>query len=130
VSQLGELFGRAEHKLDQWGKRGWIAAMVLGFVVAWPVGLAILFYMIWSGRMGNWNNRRCGWGRDRHEATRESPSGNTAFDAYREATLKRLEEEQQAFRGFLDRLRQAKDQAEFDQFVAERNRPAEGGQLA
>lgn len=130
MSQIGELFGRAERKLDHWGRPGWIGAMVLGFILVWPVGLAILFYMIWSGRMGNWNKRRCGWGRDRHDGLREGPSGNTAFDAYREATLKRLEEEQQAFRDFLARLRQAKDQAEFDQFVAERNRPADGGQPA
>lgn len=38
-------------RLDGYGRGGWIAAMVLGFVLFWPVGLAILFYMIWSGRM-------------------------------------------------------------------------------
>jgi len=51
-------------------------------------------------------------------------SGNRAFDEYREETLKRLEEEQSEFKGFLDRLRHAKDKVEFDQFMAERrNRP-------
>ena len=30
----------------------WIAAMVLGFIFWWPVGLALLFYGIWSRRMG------------------------------------------------------------------------------
>ena len=39
-------------KLDEWGKGAWIAAMIAGFVVFWPVGLALLAYMIWSGRMG------------------------------------------------------------------------------
>jgi hypothetical protein len=39
--------------------------------------------------------------------------------------LRRLEEEQQEFAAFLDRLRFAKDKAEFDQFMAERRqRPA------
>jgi hypothetical protein len=47
-------------------------------------------------------------------------SGNRAFDEYRAATLRRLEEEQREFRDFLDRLRHAKDRAEFDQFMAER----------
>ena len=47
-------------------------------------------------------------------------SGNRAFDEYREETLKRLEEEQSEFKGFLDRLRHAKDKAEFDQFMNER----------
>jgi hypothetical protein len=54
------------------------------------------------------------------------PTGNHAFDEYRTETLRRLEEEQREFRDFLDRLRHAKDKAEFDQFMAERrNRPPE-----
>ncbi len=47
-------------------------------------------------------------------------SGNRAFDEYRTETLRRLEEEEREFRDFLDRLRMAKDKAEFDQFMAER----------
>ena len=47
-------------------------------------------------------------------------TGNRAFDDYREATLRRLEEEATEFQAFLQRLRQAK--AEFDQFMAERTR--------
>ena len=49
-----------------------------------------------------------------------SSTGNRAFDAYREETLKRLEEEADEFQAFLKRLRDAKDKAEFDQFMAER----------
>jgi hypothetical protein len=56
-------------------------------------------------------------------------SGNRAFDEYRAETLRRLEDEQREFRDFLDRLRMAKDKAEFDQFMAERrNRPADQAQ--
>ena len=51
-------------------------------------------------------------------------SGNHAFDEYRAETLRRLEDEQKEFSGFLERLRFAKDKAEFDQFMTERrNRP-------
>jgi Protein of unknown function (DUF2852) len=51
-------------------------------------------------------------------------SGNRAFDEYRAETLRRLEDEQREFKEFLQRLRFAKDRAEFDQFMAERrNRP-------
>lgn len=46
-------------------------------------------------------------------------SGNNAFDAYKQDTLRRLEDEQDAFEAFLQRLRDAKDKAEFDQFVDE-----------
>jgi Protein of unknown function (DUF2852) len=51
-----------------------------------------------------------------------SPSGNWAFDEYRAETLRRLEEEQREFKEFLDRLRHAKDKAEFDEFMSERRR--------
>jgi hypothetical protein len=53
-------------------------------------------------------------------------SGNRAFDDYRAETLKRLEDEQREFKEFLERLRFAKDRAEFDQFMAAQNqRPFE-----
>jgi hypothetical protein len=40
--------------------------------------------------------------------------------------LRRLEDEQREFREFLERLRMAKDKAEFDQFMADRrNRSAD-----
>ena len=48
-----------------------------------------------------------------------SRSGSQAFDEYRNETLRRLEDEQREFQDFLRRLRQAKDKAEFDQFIAE-----------
>lgn len=50
----------------------------------------------------------------------QAPSGNRAFDEYRAETLRRLEDEQREFLEFLERLRHAKDKAEFDQFMAER----------
>ena len=117
----------AENWLDQRGKGAWIAAMVLGFVLFWPLGLAILAYMIWSKRMfGSCANRRNRWnhrnGDARSAAYGFRSSGNTAFDAYKAETLRRLEEEQEAFQSFLDRLREAKDKAEFDQFMADRAR--------
>ena len=126
-------------KLDDYGMPAWIGVMVLGFIVFWPLGLAILAYLIWSGRMGCW--KRCGpgrwyhgneerkrsrgerWGRAARRA--ETSSGNAAFDEYREETLRRLEDEQNEFETFLDRLRQAKDKAEFDQFMEQRRRPAD-----
>ena len=115
----------------------WIAAVVLGFIFWWPVGLALLFFGLWSKRMayggcgwqrGTWQGGPPPWaawrnfwgggggGRDRSPPT----SGNRAFDEYRAETLRRLEDEQKEFSEFLDRLRFAKDKSEFDQFMAER----------
>ncbi len=109
----------AETWLDDRGKGAWIAAMVLGFVFFWPVGLALLAYMIWGKRMFT----KCN-GRQRAARHVMRPSGNSAFDAYKEETLRRLEQEQESFEAFLDRLRKAKDQSEFDQFMEERARRA------
>ncbi|HET7681335.1 MAG TPA: DUF2852 domain-containing protein [Xanthobacteraceae bacterium] len=115
-------------KLDEMGKPAWIALMILGFIVWWPLGLATLAYMIWSRRMGCGNFRGFNWGQvGRYPGASWHPSsGNRAFDDYRAETLRRLEEEQREFRDFLERLRMAKDKAEFDQFMADRrNRPAD-----
>ena len=49
-------------------------------------------------------------------------SGNSAFDAYRMDTLDRLAQEQKDFEEFMNRLRNAKDKAEFDEFLNERDK--------
>ena len=138
-------------RIDDLGRPAWIALMVLGFIVFWPIGLAILAYIIWSGRMGcGWHGTRGDIERWRERATRRvnraaerwernrarweermqhwsghhdhglRASGNHAFDEYREEALRKLEEEASEFRAFLERLRAAKDRAEFDAFVRER----------
>ena len=104
----------------------WIALAILGFIFWWPLGLAIVAYALWSGKMGCCG---IGFGRWRDDANRQTQdwghqpraSGNQAFDEYRAATLRRLEEEQHEFREFLAHLRMAKDKAEFDQFMADRH---------
>jgi Protein of unknown function (DUF2852) len=49
---------------------------------------------------------------------------NVAFEEYRQQTLRRLEQEQAEFKGFLEQLRLAKDKSEFDQFMTERQSAA------
>ena len=114
----GSWLSRSEQWLDDRGKGAWIAAMVLGFIFIWPIGLALLAYMIWSKRLFNGNCAR----RTRHAHVAFKSSGNTAFDSYKLETLRRLQEEQDHFEQFLGRLRDAKDKAEFDQFMAERDK--------
>lgn len=128
----------ATAKLDQFGKPAWIALLVLGFMVWWPIGLCVLAFTIGSGRMGcgyhggygRWQHKM-DWMREKMAGPTGGPwnagpsSGNRAFDEYRIETLKRLEDEQREFREFLQRLRFAKDKTEFDAFMNERgNRPA------
>ena len=117
-------------QLDELPRPIWIALAILGFILWWPLGLAISAYLLWSGKMsccgfgfGNWrddtNRRTQEWSRQ------PRTSGNQAFDEYRAATLRRLEAEQREFREFLTRLRMAKDKAEFDQFMAQRRTQSE-----
>jgi hypothetical protein len=121
-------FRRAEAWLDARGKWAWITAMVLGFIFFWPVGLALLAYMIWGKQMFS---RSCGarrhndhgshsWGRHAYRAG--MTTGNSAFDTYKAEALRRLEDEQEAFEAFLQRLRNSKDKSEFDAFMEDRAR--------
>src|SRR5215468_11035558 len=143
-----------DHPRERWSgpsvriHPAWIVLLILGFIVWWPVGLAILAFTFWSRNMSchggdRWERKmqrleekmaRVREMRDRFSGAFGGgggfgggrSSGNHAFDEYRAETLRRLEEEQREFRDFLDRLRHAKDKAEFDQFMAERrNRPPE-----
>ncbi len=109
------------------GVSGWkpieLVAMILGFVLFWPIGLAILLAKIWQRKSAyagdlpsfietklrekfreKWEQKMgrhwaCGPGR--HEFSdwprhwRMRSSGNLAFDDWREAELARLEEERQ-----------------------------------
>lgn len=113
-------------------KPGEIAIIVVGFMIYWPVGLAVLLYKIWKDRGSE------GMSFDFSEIKRAfsgfqpvNTGGNTAFDAYKRETLERLERERQklqdeerAFGDFLRDLRRAKDQEEFDRFMASRNASA------
>lgn len=133
----------------QWGPLT-IALMVLGFVLWWPLGLAILAYILWGEMFGGsaekaqgFVNRSRNWAENcgprangfRHHGFRNS-SGNAAFDDYRAEQLKRLEEERRrldeevnAFHEYMRNLRMAKDREEFDRFMRDKNgnRPNYGG---
>lgn len=118
-----------------------IALMVLGFVVFWPLGLAMLAYILFGeklktfkkdandtvdgmcsafkrgGRRSNWTHR----------------TGNVAFDDWREAELARLDEERrkldemrEEFDSYARELRRAKDQEEFDRFMRDRKNGGSG----
>ena len=132
---------RRPHMLETPWHPGWIAVTVLGFIIWWPIGLALLFFTLGSRKMScwspdRWQNKmdRMQWKMERMRDKMDRrgfgfgfsapSSGNRAFDEYRMETLQRLEEEQREFREFLSRLRHAKDKEEFDAFMAQhRPRP-------
>lgn len=119
-----------------------IALMVIGFMVFWPLGLAMLAYIIWGDRLDGFKrdvNRAtdgifAGCRRGSEKAARwgqggSARSGNVAFDDWREKELERLNEERRKLDEMLDQfdeyareLRRAKDQDEFDRFMASRNK--------
>jgi hypothetical protein len=121
------------------GARRWslfeVATMILGFMVSWPIGLAVLGYKLWQSRHGGddlqtlasakWNEARAAWSRP--NAGRYGASGNAAFADWKSAELGRLEAERRKleeaareFSAFLDNVRRAKDREEFVRFMNER----------
>lgn len=110
-----------------------IAMMIIGFMIFWPLGLAMLAYILWGDRLDEFKanvnrktdgfskswSRDCGSFRKRHDGT-----GNVAFDEWREAEIERLREERRKleemraeFDEHLRELRRAKDKEEFDAFM-------------
>ena len=118
-----------------------IALMVIGFMVFWPLGFAMLAYIIWGDRLDGFKrdvNRAtdgifAGCRRGSDKAARwghgSARTGNVAFDDWREKELERLNEERNKldemlaqFDEYARELRRAKDQDEFDRFMANRNK--------
>ena len=112
-----------------------IGLMILGFVIFWPLGLAVIAYVLWGDRIGHSVkemsddfNAHCGKSRGKHRRQKQQHD-NSAFARYRHQEIERLEEERRKldemrdeFDDFLNELRQAKDKAEFDRFMdARRN---------
>lgn len=125
-------------------KSSWKASniffMILGFIFFWPLGLAMLAYMIWGEEMRemfkDFKSRidsefaSSGCGRRHRSGSHHgfAKTGNVAFDEYRKSELERLEEERRKleaekaeFEDFLVELRRVKDQEEFERFMKRRH---------
>ncbi len=111
--------------------------MVLGFILWWPLGLAMLAYIIWGENFGGssekaerWINDKKEWAK-KHRRNRSNSfrsSGNAAFDEYRDEQLKRLEEERRRldeeinkFSEYMHNLQKARDREEFDRYMNSRS---------
>ncbi|SEB61269.1 Protein of unknown function [Nitratireductor aquibiodomus] len=116
-----------------------IALMVVGFMVFWPLGLAMLAYILWGDRLGEFKkdvNRKTDevFAGCRRASKRHAFTGNVAFDDWRTKELERLAEERRKldemrdeFDDYMRELRRAKDQEEFDRFMNERNKGRKSG---
>jgi predicted RNase H-like nuclease (RuvC/YqgF family) len=120
-----------------------IGLMILGFVIFWPLGLAVIAYVLWGDSIGKSVkemsddfNSHCGksggksGGKSSTKHRRRSNNhDNSAFAQYRQQEIDRLEEERRKldemrdeFDDFLNELRQAKDKTEFDRFMDARRK--------
>ena len=102
---------------SRWTPLG-VAALILGFLVWWPLGFAVLAYILWGGSVDQLLKETIDQFKSKSSSARGS--GNAAFDDYRASTLKRLEEEQAEFADYVEKLRMARDQEEFERFMSER----------
>lgn len=132
-----------------WGRCGrmsWrpyeIAAVILGFLIFWPLGLAMLVWKLWQRSQG-FEGDFFAFAQEQGTRVKDAVSGvaregsaawggpsfmrstgNVAFDEWREGELARLEEERrklaEAERDFaehIDQLRRARDREEFESFM-------------
>lgn len=108
-----------------------IALMVLGFMVFWPLGLAMLAYILWGDRFDGFKSEMKGATEGMFanckRSSRHSATGNVAFDDWRREELDRLAEERrkleemrEEFDEYMRELRRARDQEEFDRFMKDR----------
>lgn len=122
-----------------------IVLMIIGFALFWPLGLAMLAWIIWGEEIAAMAEDVRSHFRAFSERTQGRQgsdgfggrTGNAAFDEYRAQELRRLEEERRKlqamraeFESFLTELRHAKDQEEFDRFMGEFRRRTDGGDQA
>ncbi|MGY6644824.1 MAG: DUF2852 domain-containing protein [Salinarimonas sp.] len=111
---------RIEAWLDEHGRGAWIAAIVLGFIAFWPLGLALLLWMLWRGKAGS----RSGGCRSRSRkasALNNAAFDNAAFAAHYEETLHRLDEDARAFEAHLRAQAAERDRETFEAFMRSRN---------
>lgn len=122
-----------------------IALMILFFATGlWVFGLAMIAYMIYGKEMGidfsNWGRAKRSVNKAFESATwsKDSSSGNEAFDDWRRSELKRLDEERKKldearreFEEYMRELRRARDREEFNRFQEKwnnrRQEPAQDG---
>ena len=135
----------AGRRLRFW--RPWeVVAIVAALILFWPVGVGLLVwkcmnYPHWQdfraefdrkfGRSFGGGSGRPQWGGG-FGGPRHRPTGNSAFEDYRERELarleeerRRLEEESRAFAEFVEELKRARDREEFDAFMARRRSQGE-----
>ncbi len=101
-------------------------AVIAGFLVFPPLGIAALVYFIWNERRFRHGGQgfrgrhrfegRCGRGRSMGR------TGNVAFDEHRAKVLNELEEERRAFDEHRAEQRRKRDQEAFDAFQAARKK--------
>lgn len=114
-----------------------MAAMIIGFIVWWPLGLGLLFLNIYKRKGGDmpltdvFDRMRAPF------AGSPSATGNEAFNDWRRAEIERIEREREKlaeaereFAMFVAELRRAKDREEFDRFMQARRAGSPDGTTA
>lgn len=121
------------------GKVAWLGLALLAFWAAWPLGLAVVAFLVTGGRTRapqNEAQRASGRGLDQRRTVRDLAqrtsaaaslsSGTQACNTCRTIELNHLEVQESEFRAFLNRLCLARTTEEFDRFVAEQRHGGAG----
>ncbi len=115
-----------------WGKKGnWsgfnIAAMVLGFVFFWPIGLFILWWIISGRNVRDLPEKiREQWASFKGGNSRHTRSENVVFDEFQQTQYDRIyeikeeiKERSKRFRNFREDAKRRADEEEFNRFMSD-----------
>ncbi|MFK7902908.1 MAG: DUF2852 domain-containing protein [Nitratireductor sp.] len=109
--------------------------MIIGFMVFWPLGMAVLAYILWGDRLDSFKSEVSRatdnvvdglntFGRNSGVYQSTARTGNAAFDEWRDGEIARLEEKRREldetrreFDEHLRELRKARDKEEFNSFM-------------
>lgn len=105
--------------------------MVMGFVIFWPIGLFILFWIITGrnvrdlpeGVQDMWNKITGGWG-TKSRVSSDQTSNNTVFNEYQQTQHDRIreiheeiKERSSRFQDFREDAKRRADEEEFNRFM-------------
>ena len=117
-----------------------IAAMVLGFMLFWPIGLLVLLWIVagrdvqelpdsirrlWAGVVGAWEGQQ--------RTAAHGPGDNQVFNEFQQAQHERIREIKEEIRDrarrfadFRARAKRRSDEEEFDRFMSDKPVRGEG----
>ena len=100
MNKVQQLFSNFVAWMDSFGRYSWIVLMVIGFIISWPIGLIILFFMLWTKRFG---------GDLEFKEKIQDTVNKEKVDTIRKKAFEKYEIQKKRFEGFFSKDKKSKD---------------------